>query len=144
MDFPGWSRQYGRQGVRLLAVPALDFVRNGHMDGRVHSRMAVMRALGRLEQRAGALVDVRARRTAVAVQEEPLDDGIYAWRQPAADDRPVVGGRLHLGETSRQLDLAAGAGQELRRAAREGEVDPDRRRRAVHRGAQRVQDPPVR
>ncbi len=26
MDFPSWSREYGRRGVRLLAVPALDFV----------------------------------------------------------------------------------------------------------------------
>ena len=41
MDFPAWSREYGRRGVRLLAVPALDFVK----DGRVHSRMALTRGV---------------------------------------------------------------------------------------------------
>jgi len=41
LDFPGWSREYGRRGVRLLAVPALDFVR----DGRMHSRMALTRGV---------------------------------------------------------------------------------------------------
>ena len=41
MDFPAWSREYGRRGARLLAVPALDFVR----DGRLHSRMAVTRGV---------------------------------------------------------------------------------------------------
>ncbi len=41
MDFPAWSRVYGRRGVRILAVPAWDFV----ADGRLHSRMAVMRAV---------------------------------------------------------------------------------------------------
>ena len=41
MDFPAWLREYGRRGVRILAVPAWDFVR----DARLHSRMAVMRAV---------------------------------------------------------------------------------------------------
>ena len=41
MDFPSWARAYGRRGVRILAVPAWDFVR----DGRLHSRMAVVRAV---------------------------------------------------------------------------------------------------
>lgn len=41
MDFPAWSRQYGRQGVRILAVPAWDFV----VDARLHSRMAVVRGV---------------------------------------------------------------------------------------------------
>ena len=41
MDFPRWARVYGASGVRLLAVPAWDFVR----DGRLHSRMAVVRGV---------------------------------------------------------------------------------------------------
>jgi apolipoprotein N-acyltransferase len=41
MDFPSWSRAYGRAGVQILAVPAWDFV----VDGRLHSRMAVVRAV---------------------------------------------------------------------------------------------------
>jgi apolipoprotein N-acyltransferase len=41
MDFPPWSRAYGRAGVQVLAVPAWDFV----VDGRLHSRMAVVRAV---------------------------------------------------------------------------------------------------
>ncbi len=41
MDFPSWSRKYAMRGVTLLAVPAWDFV----LDGRLHSRMAVMRAV---------------------------------------------------------------------------------------------------
>ena len=41
MDFPAWSRGYGRRGVRILAVPAWDFVR----DARLHSRMAVVRGV---------------------------------------------------------------------------------------------------
>lgn len=41
MDFPAWLRQYGERGVRILAVPAWDFVR----DGRLHSRMAVVRGV---------------------------------------------------------------------------------------------------
>jgi apolipoprotein N-acyltransferase len=41
MDFPAWSREYAQRGVRLLAVPAWDFVR----DGRWHSRMAVVRGV---------------------------------------------------------------------------------------------------
>ena len=41
MDFPAWSREYGARGVRILAVPAWDFVR----DARFHSRMAVLRAV---------------------------------------------------------------------------------------------------
>jgi apolipoprotein N-acyltransferase len=41
MDFQAWSRQYGRRGVRILYVPAWDFVR----DARQHSRMAVVRGV---------------------------------------------------------------------------------------------------
>jgi apolipoprotein N-acyltransferase len=41
LDFPAWSRAYGDRGVRFLAVPAWDFVR----DARLHSRMAVMRGV---------------------------------------------------------------------------------------------------
>ena len=41
MDFPAWSREYGRRGVRILAVPAWDFVQ----DARLHSRMAVVRGV---------------------------------------------------------------------------------------------------
>ncbi len=41
MDFPAWSRRYGRQHVRILAVPSWDFVR----DGRLHARMAVVRGV---------------------------------------------------------------------------------------------------
>lgn len=41
MDFQGWSREYGRSGVRLLAVPAWDFV----VDGRFHFRMALVRSI---------------------------------------------------------------------------------------------------
>jgi apolipoprotein N-acyltransferase len=41
LDFPAWSRAYARRGVRFLAVPAWDFVR----DARLHSRMAVMRGV---------------------------------------------------------------------------------------------------
>jgi apolipoprotein N-acyltransferase len=41
MDFTGWSQQYGIIGVRVLAVPAWDFV----TDGRFHSRMALVRAV---------------------------------------------------------------------------------------------------
>ena len=41
MDFPAWSRAYGQRGVRILAVPAWDFVR----DARLHSRMAVVRGV---------------------------------------------------------------------------------------------------
>jgi apolipoprotein N-acyltransferase len=41
MDFPRWSRVYGQRGVQVLAVPAWDFVR----DGRLHSRMAVLRGV---------------------------------------------------------------------------------------------------
>ncbi|MGA3041280.1 MAG: nitrilase-related carbon-nitrogen hydrolase [Bryobacteraceae bacterium] len=41
MDFPAWSRAYGQRGVRLMAVPAWDFVR----DARLHSRMAVVRGV---------------------------------------------------------------------------------------------------
>ena len=41
MDFGPWSREYGRRGVRVLAVPALDFNR----DGRLHSRMALTRGV---------------------------------------------------------------------------------------------------
>ena len=41
MDFPRWARAYGQGGVRVLAVPAWDFV----TDGRLHSRMAVVRGV---------------------------------------------------------------------------------------------------
>jgi len=41
LDFPAWSREYGNRGVRMLAVPALDFVK----DGRMHSRMALVRGV---------------------------------------------------------------------------------------------------
>jgi apolipoprotein N-acyltransferase len=41
LDFPAWSRAYGQRGVRVMAVPAWDFVR----DARMHSRMAVMRGV---------------------------------------------------------------------------------------------------
>lgn len=41
LDFPAWSREYGRRGVRFLAVPAWDFVK----DARLHSRMAVVRGV---------------------------------------------------------------------------------------------------
>jgi apolipoprotein N-acyltransferase len=41
MDFPDWSRGYGRREVRILAVPAWDFV----VDARLHSRMAVVRSV---------------------------------------------------------------------------------------------------
>jgi apolipoprotein N-acyltransferase len=41
MDFPRMIRDYGRQGVELMLVPAWDFVR----DGRMHSRMALLRGV---------------------------------------------------------------------------------------------------
>lgn len=41
MDYPVWSRQYGRQDIPFLAVPAWDFV----MDAWLHDRMAVMRGV---------------------------------------------------------------------------------------------------
>jgi apolipoprotein N-acyltransferase len=41
LDFPGLMRDYGQQGVELMLVPAWDFVR----DGRMHSRMAVVRGV---------------------------------------------------------------------------------------------------
>ncbi len=41
MDFPRWSREYARRGVRIMAVPAWDFV----VDRRLHARMAVVRAV---------------------------------------------------------------------------------------------------
>ena len=41
MDFPSLFREYGAGGSRLLLVPAWDFVQ----DGRLHSRMAVMRGI---------------------------------------------------------------------------------------------------
>jgi apolipoprotein N-acyltransferase len=41
LDFPAWSRAYAKRGVRFLAVPAWDFVR----DARLHSRMAVVRGI---------------------------------------------------------------------------------------------------
>jgi apolipoprotein N-acyltransferase len=41
MDFPTWSRGYGKRGVTMLAVPAWDFVRDAHL----RSRMAVVRGV---------------------------------------------------------------------------------------------------
>lgn len=41
MDFPAMIRGYGERGVELLLVPAWDFV----SDGRMHSRMAVVRGV---------------------------------------------------------------------------------------------------
>lgn len=41
MDFPALSRDYGRAGVGLLLVPALDF----GVDGWLHGRMAVLRGV---------------------------------------------------------------------------------------------------
>jgi apolipoprotein N-acyltransferase len=41
LDFPAWSRAYGKRGVLFLAVPAWNVVR----DGRLHSRMAVTRGV---------------------------------------------------------------------------------------------------
>jgi apolipoprotein N-acyltransferase len=41
LDFPAWSREYGRRGVRFLAVPAWDFGK----DARLHARMAVVRGV---------------------------------------------------------------------------------------------------
>jgi apolipoprotein N-acyltransferase len=41
LDFPPWLRAYGRRGVRVLAVPAWDFRR----DGSLHARMAVVRGV---------------------------------------------------------------------------------------------------
>jgi apolipoprotein N-acyltransferase len=41
LDFPEIGREYGRAGVGLLFVPAWDFTR----DGRLHSRMALMRGV---------------------------------------------------------------------------------------------------
>ena len=41
MDFPQLSRQYSRDGVALLIVPASDFVD----DGWLHGRMAILRGI---------------------------------------------------------------------------------------------------
>jgi apolipoprotein N-acyltransferase len=41
MDFPALSRDYGRAGIGLLLVPALDF----GVDGWLHGRMAVLRGV---------------------------------------------------------------------------------------------------
>lgn len=41
MDFPDMIRDYGRRGVELMLVPAWDFVN----DGRMHSRMALVRGV---------------------------------------------------------------------------------------------------
>ena len=41
LDFPRMIRDYGRQGVELLLVPAWDFV----ADARMHSRMALVRGV---------------------------------------------------------------------------------------------------
>jgi apolipoprotein N-acyltransferase len=41
MDFPSLSRQYSRDGVSLLVVPASDFV----VDGWLHARMAILRGV---------------------------------------------------------------------------------------------------
>ncbi len=41
LDFPDMMREYGERGVDLMLVPAWDFVR----DGRLHSRMALVRGV---------------------------------------------------------------------------------------------------
>jgi apolipoprotein N-acyltransferase len=41
LDFPRLGRDYGRQGVTLMLVPAWDF----HSDGWLHSRMAILRGV---------------------------------------------------------------------------------------------------
>jgi apolipoprotein N-acyltransferase len=41
MDFPALSREYAADGANLMLVPAWDF----HVDGWLHSRMAVLRAV---------------------------------------------------------------------------------------------------
>lgn len=41
LDFAPMIREYGRAGVQLLLVPAWDFI----VDGRMHSRMAVVRGI---------------------------------------------------------------------------------------------------
>ena len=41
MDFQSWSRAYAAQGVRVMAVPAWDFV----VDGKLHWRMALARGV---------------------------------------------------------------------------------------------------
>lgn len=41
MDFPRLSRQYAREGVALMVVPAWDFT----VDGWLHGRMAIMRGV---------------------------------------------------------------------------------------------------
>jgi apolipoprotein N-acyltransferase len=41
LDYPALSRQYGKQDIRYLAVPAWDFIR----DAWLHDRMAVMRGV---------------------------------------------------------------------------------------------------
>lgn len=41
MDFPALSRQYARDGVAMMVVPAWDFT----VDGWLHGRMAIMRGV---------------------------------------------------------------------------------------------------
>ena len=41
MDYPAWSRLYGKQSIQFLAVPAWDFIE----DAWLHDRMAVMRGV---------------------------------------------------------------------------------------------------
>ena len=41
MDFPRLSRQYARDGIALMIVPAEDF----YVDGWLHGRMAIMRGV---------------------------------------------------------------------------------------------------
>jgi hypothetical protein len=41
MDFPALSREYAADGANLMLVPAWDF----NVDGWLHSRMAVLRAV---------------------------------------------------------------------------------------------------
>jgi apolipoprotein N-acyltransferase len=69
LDFPALSRDYGRQGVGLMVVPAWDF----ETDGWLHDRMAVMRGVenGFSVARAGrrgvlSLSDANGRVTAEA------------------------------------------------------------------------------
>jgi apolipoprotein N-acyltransferase len=41
MDFPSWSREYGKRNARVLFVPAWDF----DEDGEFHARMAIVRGV---------------------------------------------------------------------------------------------------
>ena len=95
MDFPSWSREYGRRGVRLLAVPALDFVR----DGRMHSRMAVTRGVEN-----GFAVARAAGQGVVTVSD--------AYGRVLAEQQSAVDGRLvHPVRRSTRATATGSAGQ---------------------------------